>query len=152
MQEDIINSARRILPRWRPVARTPVAELIPARNTPPDSPHNKHKPTLENMLKRWRRTKALTDAADLLDAALVSGNYMVAVPAAMEVSANKNAVEGLHAAAQQILGLTPDRPTSLLSAEDEWDSGKISRCYRFIEGAIENCSARCAFRIGSRPP
>jgi hypothetical protein len=125
MQENAINSVRQILPRWRPVARTPVAELIPTRNKAPEVPQNKHNRMLEIMLERWRRTQALTDAADLFDAALVSGNYLIAVPAALEVSKNVNAVDGLHAAAQQILGLIPDRPTSLLSPADEWDRTKI---------------------------
>jgi tetratricopeptide (TPR) repeat protein len=124
MQEDVINGVRRILPRWRSLPRTPVDEISPnVVRTHQDS--QQKNAMLENALGQWQHSKHLADAADIVDAALVTGDYKSAVPAAMDIVANGNAVVGLEEAARQVLGLVNDRPVSLINPEDEWKTNKI---------------------------
>jgi len=124
MQDNAVTAVRRLLPRWRNLARTPAHE-IPASRIPAKDNTRRKNFHLENALAQWGETKALADAAEVIDAALVSGNYSVAAPAAHGILQDGNAVTGLNDAARQILGDVSDKPQPELTAADELDAEKI---------------------------
>jgi len=124
MQNNAVTTVRRLLPRWRSLAKTPSHEL-PATRTPNRDKARPNSIQLENALARWEETKGLTDASEVIDAALISGKYSVAIPAAYSVLRDGNAVLGLNNAARQILGQVSDRPVSDLTSAGERDFKSI---------------------------
>ena len=124
MQNNAVTTVRRLLPRWRSLAKTPSHEL-PATRTPNRDKARPNSIQLENALARWEETKGLTDASEVIDAALISGKYSVAIPAAYSVLRDGNAVLGLNNAARQILGQVSDRPVSDLTSAAERDFKSI---------------------------
>jgi tetratricopeptide (TPR) repeat protein len=118
MQDDTISSKRRLLPRWRALARTPSFEVIAGsvRRAQIDT-----SATMTRHLRRWDQNQTLIEASDVIDAAIISGDYVSAVPAALKVVKDEHAETALKAAAQQVLGNVSDRPTALLNPVDEWD-------------------------------
>ncbi len=126
MQNNAVTSDRRLLPRWRTLSRTPAYEL-PASRIPAKRKVQRKNVQFENALARWEQTRALAEASELIDAAIVSGNYSIAAPAALSVLHDGNAVAGLINAARQILGRASDRPTPELSFADERSVESIQR-------------------------
>jgi tetratricopeptide (TPR) repeat protein len=114
-----------MLPRWRALARTPAHEL-PTSKVAAKSKTRCKEIELKNALTRWEKSKSLADASDLIDAALLTGQYPVAAPAALGILVDGNGVDGLNDAARQILGDRSDRPTPELSFADERDPEKIA--------------------------
>ena len=74
MQDNAVTEARRLLPRWRSLARTPPHEIPATRVVAKERVKRKDFP-LENALASWERTGSLPDASDVVDAAILSGNY-----------------------------------------------------------------------------
>ncbi len=126
MQGNAVTASRRLLPRWRTLARTPTYE-IPATRKPAKQKVSEQSIKLKNVLSRWEQSKTLIHAADLLDAALVSGNYLIAAPAARGILEDGNGVSGLNDAARQILGELSDRPIPSLNSADERDEEQIQQ-------------------------
>jgi hypothetical protein len=124
MQDNAVTAARRMLPRWRALARTPAHELV-ASKVPAKSKTRCKDKELQSALTRWEKTKSLADASELIDAAFLTGQYPVAAPAALGVLLDGNGVDGLNDAARQILGERSDRPTPELSFADERDKDKV---------------------------
>lgn len=120
MQVNGVSTARRLLPRWRSLARTPASELLRSRQNP-----KKGSPLIATLSKRWEEHKGLVQASDIIDAALITGDYVAAVPSALKIINEPFAVPGLVQAAQQVLGHVSDRPISVLSGSDEWKPAAI---------------------------
>lgn len=122
MQDDTVSTKRRLLPRWRALARTPSFEVISGsvNRRPVDT-----SATMTRYLKRWDQNQTLVEAADVIDAAVISGDYVSAVPAALKVLSDEHAETALKAAAGQVLGNVPDRPEPALSPVDEWDEERL---------------------------
>jgi tetratricopeptide (TPR) repeat protein len=132
MQDNAVTAARRLLPRWRSLARTPTHELITAR-VKRSRRTRRAAIELENAVARWNETKALGDASDVVDAAIVSGNYSVAAPVARFILADGNGVSGLNDAAKQILGEVTDRPEPELTPTGERTESKIIERIRALK-------------------
>ena len=121
MQYDITTSIRRLEPRWRSLSRTPVCEVISDRK----ESTGRQSMTMQRYLKRWDRNKTLVEAADVVDAAISSGDYSSAVTASLSIVKDDHAQPALKKAALQILGQSADRPVSLLSQIDEWNDKEL---------------------------
>lgn len=121
MQEETVRAARRLLPRWRSLERTPFSELVSTkRDIAPRSSK-----LMQRYLERWNQEKSLIHAADVIDAAIISGDRVPAVPAALSIVKNEYADASLQRAARQVLGQLPDRPKPLLASVDEWHDTAI---------------------------
>jgi Flp pilus assembly protein TadD len=148
MQENAVESNRRLLPRWRSLARTPPCESLLSKKSSLGSSNRKNN-VAHSTLQRWQETGQLIDAAEVVDAALVTGNYLIARPAAQQIVDDSNAVRGLQSAARQILGHTGDRPISQLTPSEEWDSAKIRKSVAYLKDRLRMLprDALCALEI-----
>jgi tetratricopeptide (TPR) repeat protein len=136
MQEDPTKFARKVLPRWRSLARTPTGELVPGTRHSA-RPASANSPTIETLLNRWKISNNPKDAAEVLDAAFVSGNYAIALPAALQLVENPNAMPSLRSAAGQILGHTSDRPRPPLPQASELETDKVRLAIRSLKLRLE---------------
>lgn len=126
MEDNAVTVSRRLLPRWRTLARTPANEL-PASRMPTKEKAERTSVPMRSALGRWKETPSLINASEVIDAALVTGQYSLATPAALAVLKDGNGVDGLNDAARQVLGEISDRPVADLNAADERDVEKIAK-------------------------
>src|ERR1043166_9266423 len=139
MQQDPTNFSRKVLPRWRSLARTPAAEIAPmsrrrARPSPTDWS------MIDDLMKKWRISNDLRDAAEVIDAALLSGKYAEASPAALQVSEHPAVMPSLKDAADQVLRRIDDRLRPPLPQDLELKTEQVHLAIRTLKARLKLCS------------
>lgn len=83
MQQDGLAGLRSVIPRWRPLDKTPAFELRSSsrRATAPCLSADLH----EQAVERWEHSKSLEDAAEVVDGALIFGLTPKASEAAQQI-------------------------------------------------------------------
>jgi len=121
MQYDVTSLIRKLEPRWRALWRTPICEIVSARGASAAA----HATLMRQHLRRWNSSRSLVDAADVVDAAIRTGDYGAGAAAALIIINDETARDSLKVAASRILRQTSDRPSSVLSPLAEWDENSL---------------------------
>ncbi|MEA1835171.1 hypothetical protein U8607_24090 [Methylobacterium durans] len=137
MLEDGTPTARRVIPRWRPLARTPEHETRPLTQVR----RSGNLPTgyLDDAISRWSSVQSLENASDVIDAALTFENYAAAREAAQFVlSDSAHPVAGLRSAARQIIGLDHKTPVLAVSHDAEGSKEAIAKKVRQLKERLHD--------------
>lgn len=156
MDVSALSGPRLILPRWRTLAQTPPHELTSSKRR--DHVGAYKKLTVSEELFAWRQGQSLANAAELIEAAIVSGELSAASQAALYVLKRAQLAQPiLVSSARFVLGQSMIGPAMVI---DPWmrDEALRSKVGQLKKGMIDNPRdaitltelARLYFLLGQR--
>lgn len=108
MQDEAVDKDRKVIPRWRPISKTPTAELLPSKAVSESSPIF-DSTLLDRALEKWEHERDIGNATEVVDGAVVSGDLMRGQDAArFLISRNSSATEAVKLVAYFVLGIDRD--------------------------------------------
>ena len=108
MQDEAVDKDRKVVPRWRPLGKTPAAELLPSKQVL-KAGIQFDDVLLERALEKWHYERNIESAAEVIDGAAVSGKLQDGEEAARFIFAERNnATEAVKLVAKFVLGSNKD--------------------------------------------